>query len=98
MSRRCRPFARTPAASTTVLTDETMPELTGTDLARAIRQLRADIPIVLMSGYSGAQLLDRALAAGAVAVLHKPLQRADIAESMARALHGRAAGTRFPRP
>jgi CheY-like chemotaxis protein len=37
-----------------VLTDERMPELMGTDLAREIRLLRPDIPIVLTSGYSGA--------------------------------------------
>ena len=43
-----------------VLTDETMPDMTGTDLAREIRRLRADIPIVLMSGYSGPQLTERA--------------------------------------
>jgi FixJ family two-component response regulator len=33
-----------------VLTDETMPDLTGTELAREMRQLRPDIPIILMSG------------------------------------------------
>jgi len=48
-----------------VLTDEMMPELTGTELAREIRQVRPDISIILMSGYGGAQLSERAQAAGA---------------------------------
>ena len=69
-----------------VLTDETMPELTGTDLAREIRQLRPEIPIVLMSGYGGAALAARAAAAGVREVLRKPLDSRDLAESLARVL------------
>ena len=72
-----------------VLTDETMPDLTGTELAREIRQLRPDISIILMSGYSGTQLSERAQAAGIIDVLRKPLIRRDIAEPVARALHAR---------
>jgi PAS domain S-box-containing protein len=67
-----------------VLTDEAMPDLTGTALAREIRKTRADIPIVLMSGYGGPQLAERAVSIGVADVLHKPLQRRDLAESMAR--------------
>jgi CheY-like chemotaxis protein len=69
-----------------VLTDETMPDLTGTELAREIRQLRADVAIILMSGYSDTQLSERARSAGVVDVLRKPLVRRDIAEPVARAL------------
>src|SRR5207253_4711843 len=67
-----------------VLTDETMPELVGIDLAREIRLLRPSIPIVLMSGYSGAQLHERARAVGIREVLRKPLQSRDIAECLGR--------------
>ena len=70
-----------------VLTDETMPDVTGTELAREIRQLRPDISIILMSGYSDTQLSERAQAAGVIDVLRKPLVRRDIAEPVARALH-----------
>ncbi len=69
-----------------VLTDETMPELVGTDLAREIRLLRPAIPIVLMSGYSGAQLHERARAVGIREILRKPLQSRDIAECFGRVL------------
>ena len=69
-----------------VLTDETMPDLTGTELACEIRRMRADIPIILMSGYSDAQLSERAQSTGVVDVLRKPLIRRDIAEAVARAL------------
>jgi FixJ family two-component response regulator len=63
-----------------------MPELVGTELAREIRLLRPDIPIILMSGHGGAPLAHRAATIGVQAVLHKPLQRMDLAESLARAL------------
>jgi CheY-like chemotaxis protein len=71
------------------LTDETMPDLTGTELAREIRQLQPDISIILMSGYSSAQLTERAQAAGVIEVLRKPLVRRDIAGPVARALPAR---------
>jgi len=73
-------FREAPRRFDIVLTDETMPELVGTDLASEIRLLRPDIPIVLMSGYSGAQLHDRAREVGIREILRKPLQRKDIAE------------------
>ena len=71
-----------------VLTDETMPDLTGTELAREIRELRPDMSVILMSRYSDTQLSERAQAAGVIEVLRKPLVRRDIAEPVARALHG----------
>jgi len=79
-------FREAPQRFDLVLTDETMPELVGTDLARQIRLLRTDIPIVLMSGYSGPQLLERARAIGISEVLRKPLQSRDIAECFGRVL------------
>jgi signal transduction histidine kinase/FixJ family two-component response regulator len=73
-----------------VLTDETMPELVGTDLARETRRLRPDIPIVLMSGYSGLQLHERAREVGIREVLRKPLQSRDIAECLGRIFRSRS--------
>ncbi|MDB6046803.1 MAG: sensor hybrid histidine kinase [Gammaproteobacteria bacterium] len=82
-------FRAEPKRFDLVLTDETMPDLTGTELAREIRQLRPDVSIILMSGYSGTQLSERAQAAGIIDVRRKPLVRRDIAEPVARALHAR---------
>ena len=69
-----------------ILTDEAMPDLIGTELARKIRQLRPAVPIILMSGNGGAQLAMRAAAVGVNEVLRKPLQGRDLAESLARVL------------
>jgi CheY-like chemotaxis protein len=79
-------FRAEPGRFDLVLTDETMPDLTGTELAREIRRVRADISIILMSGYSDTQLSERAQAVGVIDVLRKPLVRRDIAEPVARAL------------
>jgi PAS domain S-box-containing protein len=79
-------FRAQPHRFDAVITDEAMPYLVGTELARGIRQLRPRIPIILMSGYGGAQLTSRAAEVGVNEVLRKPLHRRDLAESLARAL------------
>jgi nitrogen-specific signal transduction histidine kinase/ActR/RegA family two-component response regulator len=72
-----------------MLIDEVMPGLSGTSLAAEIRRLRPDMPILLMSGYNGSDLIERAQFAGVDAVLRKPLVSGDIAEPIARVLAGR---------
>jgi CheY-like chemotaxis protein len=84
-----RAFRADPKRFDLVLTDEAMPDLTGTELAREMGRLRPDILIILMSGYGGTQLSERAQAAGIIDVYRKPLVRRDIAELVARALHTR---------
>ena len=79
-------FRSKPERFDLVLTDEAMPELVGTELAREIRLLRPDVPIILMSGHGGAALAQRAAAIGVKEVLHKPLQRVDLAEALAQAV------------
>ena len=69
-----------------ILTDEAMPDLVGTELAREVRRLRPAIPIILMSGHGGSALATRAGAIGVNEVLRKPLQGRDLAESLARML------------
>jgi PAS domain S-box-containing protein len=79
-------FRDSPQRFDIVLTDEWMPELVGTDLASEIARLRPDLPIVLMSGFGGAHLHERARAVGIRELLRKPLRRRDIAECFDRVL------------
>jgi PAS domain S-box-containing protein len=79
-------FRAAPERFDAVLTDESMPDLAGTEFVRQIRNLRASVPIMLMSGHGDALLAGRAAAAGVDEVLHKPLHRRDIAETLARLL------------
>jgi PAS domain S-box-containing protein len=79
-------FRAEPRRFDLVLTDEAMPDLVGIELAREIRRVRPDVPIILMSGHGGVPLANRAAGIGVNEVLHKPLQRGDLAESFARIL------------
>ena len=79
-------FEKTPEAFQVVVTDEVMPALTGTELARRVRRLRPDLPVVLVSGYSGPILTQQALDAGVSELLKKPVQSRELAAALARAL------------
>ncbi len=79
-------FRAAPDRFNAVLSDEAMPDMTGSELAKEIRRIRSDIPIVLMSGFVTSALSTRARAAGVVDVLAKPLVARDIARSLASAL------------
>jgi CheY-like chemotaxis protein len=79
-------FRAEPMRFDLVLTDETMPGLSGVEFASEIRRVRPDLSIVLMSGHGSAQLAERAHAAGVNEVLRKPLVARDIAEALGRAL------------
>lgn len=69
-----------------VLTDEVMPELTGTQLTEALRAFAPQLPVLLVSGYGGPQLAARAATVGVTRVLAKPLQRAELALALAQLL------------
>jgi CheY-like chemotaxis protein len=87
-------FRDAPQRFDLVLTDEAMPDVTGSDLALEIRKLRRTVPIILMSGHGGAQLAKQAAAIGVNEVLHKPLRARDLAEALARVLRS-AGGKHF---
>ncbi len=79
-------FEAAPQRFDAVIADEVMPGLTGTDLARKLRRHRADLPIVLVSGYIGPIMTERALAAGVDEILKKPVQSRELAAALARVL------------
>jgi PAS domain S-box-containing protein len=56
-----------------VLTDQTMPGMTGLVLANRLRQIRADLPIILMTGFSASITSERAEEAGIQQILLKPV-------------------------
>jgi len=93
-----RLFRQAPERFDAVMTDAIMPEMSGTELLAELRKLRPELPAVLISGYGGPDLAAAAQAAGAQAVLTKPLTAADLAECLAdvltraRAAHGERAG------
>jgi signal transduction histidine kinase len=77
-------FAAEPQRFDAVLSDETMPLLSGSQMALQIRRIRPDIPIVLMSGYVGANIAALARQSNVNELLPKPLVSRDIAKALAR--------------
>ena len=81
-------FLADPQRFDAVITDESMPGTSGSELIRKVRAIRPEIPIVLVSGYLNAAVVQRAREAGADVVLKKPLAARDLATSLARVLQG----------
>jgi signal transduction histidine kinase/ActR/RegA family two-component response regulator len=79
-------FRANPKGFDAVITDERMPEMSGSALIRAVRDIRRSVPIVLLSGNTGGIVTARAYNAGANEVLKKPLSARELATSLARVL------------
>ncbi len=84
-------FRASPDAFDLVVTDQTMPEMTGDALVRELRRLRADIPIILCSGSSHGLTEETARSLGVEAFLTKPIARLDLCATIQRLLAERAA-------
>ncbi len=69
-----------------VISDQTMPEMTGVHLAREILALRPDMPIVMCTGYSDLVDADKARVAGIKAFVMKPLTKREIAQTIRHVL------------
>lgn len=68
-------FTADPARWWLAILDQTMPGMTGLELARHLRARRADLPVVLYTGYSDALTEDAVRAAGIAALVKKPLDK-----------------------
>ncbi|MBF0111219.1 MAG: PAS domain S-box protein, partial [Desulfamplus sp.] len=79
-------FEANPEAFDLIITDMTMPQMTGAKLAEKISQIRADVPIILCSGYSSLINEDKAIEAGISAYMMKPVSMQDLGETIRRVL------------
>jgi CheY-like chemotaxis protein len=84
-------FRDDPERFEAVISDEAMAELSGSELAKAVRALRPELPVILMSGYVSPLFAARARNIGVAEVLAKPLVARDIARALANALRSRHA-------
>lgn len=89
--RALETFRGDPAAFDLVITDFTMPRLTGVELAREVIARRADMPVLLLSGHSGTWTVEKLHALGVRGLLNKPMSAADLAVAVRRALEPGAA-------
>jgi CheY-like chemotaxis protein len=79
-------FSANPDQFDLIITDQTMPGLSGLELARKIHALRPDIPVILCTGHSSMIPEQKALASGIKAFLMKPATRQTLAETVRRVL------------
>jgi CheY-like chemotaxis protein len=75
---------RDPSGYEIVLTDHNMPRLSGIEVAKIIRDIRADLPVVLLSGYVPERLPEEAARAGVKQVLHKPCPVTELCAAIER--------------
>jgi len=66
-------FRATPLGFDLVITDQTMPAMTGETLVRELRRIHPDIPVILCTGYSPLMDAERAAVLGIDAFLPKPV-------------------------
>ena len=77
-----RTFTEHPGEFDLVLTDLMLLDIMGDQIARRIRSIRPDMPVVVMTGTPDNLPLDKAEAAGVRKVLPKPLTRAELREGL----------------
>jgi PAS domain S-box-containing protein len=71
-----------------VITDQTMPDMTGVELAEKILAIRPDIPVILCTGFSHLVDADSARATGIKGFAMKPLTKREIAKTVREVLDG----------
>ena len=73
-------FKAHPDAFDLVITDMTMPNMTGDELAKNLLAIRSDIPVILCTGFSAEITEEKAKGMGIRGFVSKPILKKDIAE------------------
>ena len=79
-------FSKEPTRFDLVITDKTMPRMTGFDLAQQIKTIHPDIPIMLCTGFNDKADVARTETTGIAACIAKPLGKRQLAEAVRKVL------------
>jgi len=79
-------FSEKPSEFDLVMTDQTMPAMTGEDLGRELMRIRPDIPVILCTGYSDLISSKKAMTMGFRGFIMKPFTLRESAELVRRVL------------
>jgi PAS domain S-box-containing protein len=82
-------FRKKPDRFDLVITDMTMPNITGEKLAIELMNIRPDIPVILSSGFNYNIDEKKAMALGIRAFISKPVLKQEIAETIRNVLNGK---------
>ena len=81
-------FRSQPERFDLILTDLTMPRMTGVELARKLMAIRPDIPIIVSTGFMEDATREKVMAIGVREYLMKPISMREMAETVRRVLDG----------
>ncbi|OPY70846.1 MAG: Blue-light-activated protein [Syntrophorhabdaceae bacterium PtaU1.Bin034] len=81
-----RTFSSDPHSFDLVITDQTMPDMTGVELAKELTDVRPGIPVILVTGFSYVIDSEAAEKAGINAFAMKPLTKGEIADIIRKTL------------
>ena len=77
---------KTPFLFDVLITDLTMPEVNGLELAAQVRAIRPDIPIILCTGYLHTLTREKIKSAGITQIINKPYRLEELAEVLRQVL------------
>ena len=69
-----------------MITDMTMPQMTGVKLSEKLKDVRSDIPVIICTGHSSLIDEEKAKKLGIAAYVMKPLVMSDIAKTIGKVL------------
>jgi PAS domain S-box-containing protein len=81
-----RDFQKNPDRFDLVITDQTMPKMTGIELAGALLGIRPNLPIILCTGFSEQIIPETINKAGIQAFMWKPIGRLELARTIRKLL------------
>ncbi len=79
-------FSSDPSRFDLVITDQSMPSMSGMQLAKELLTIRPDIPVILCTGHSATVSPETAKEAGIKQFLMKPLTRQELARAVRHVL------------
>jgi CheY-like chemotaxis protein len=82
-------FRKAPNKFDLVITDQTMPNKTGTQLTRELLRIRPDIPVILCTGFSETVNKENFKALGIRGFVMKPIVKNDIGKIIRKVLEER---------
>ena len=79
-------FRADPSAFDLVVTDMSMPNIPGDELARKIKSIRSDVPVIICTGFSERLNPEKAACIGINGFLMKPIVKAEMAKMVRKVL------------
>ena len=86
LEKALKMFQADPSRFDVVITDQTMPNLTGEKLASYLLAVRPDLPIILCTGFSHTMTQEKATQLGIRAFLTKPVLVQDLSMALQKVL------------